>query len=87
MHRALQGNLQTGLAPSSEQMMSAKGGGSSSSFMADFFPIIGDGKLPQRPYTGTRRHTTAHRATQPAPLTGQSKCSVHSGNAMHAVRT
>ena len=39
LHRALQGNLQIGLATSSEQMMSAKGGGSS-------FPIIGDGKLP-----------------------------------------
>ena len=63
-------------------MISAKGGGgSSSSFGADFFPIIGDGRLPQRPYTGTHRHTTAHRAAQPTPLTGQSKCSVHSASA------
>ena len=58
-----------------------RGGRSSSSIGADFFPIIGAGKLPQRPYTGTRRHTTAHRATQPLPLTGQSQCSVHFASA------
>ena len=78
LHRALHGNLQTGLAPWSEQVVPPKGGGSSSSFGADFFPIIGDGKLPQRPYTGTRRHTTSHRAPQPMPLSGQTQCSAHS---------
>ena len=78
LHRALHGNLQIGLAPSSEQVLPSKGGGSSSSFGADFFPIIGDGKLPQGPYTGTRRHTTSHRAPQPMPLSGQTQCSAHS---------
>jgi hypothetical protein len=34
-----------------------QGGATGSNFGADFFPIIGDGRLPQRPYTGTRRHT------------------------------
>ena len=80
-HRALQGNLQAGLAPSSEQVVPAKGGGSSSSFGADFFPVIGDGKLPQRPYIGTRRHTTSHRAPEPVPLSGQTQCTAHSASA------
>ena len=81
LHHALQGNLQTGLALSCEQVVSAKRGGSCSSFGADFFPIIEDGKLPQRPYTGTLRHTTTHRAPQPVPLPGQAQCSAHSATA------
>ena len=55
-HRALCGNLQTGLAPASGAQLTAKGGATGSNFGADFFPIIGDSRLPQRPYTGTRRH-------------------------------
>ena len=56
LHRALCGNLQTGVAPASGTQLTAKGGATGSNFGADFFPIIGDGRLPQRPYTGTRRH-------------------------------
>ena len=83
LQRALQGNLQLGLAPSSEQTTFAKGGGGGgcSSFAADFFPVIGDGKLPQRPYTGTRRRANTHRAPQPAPLADPSKCTQHSATA------
>ena len=77
LHRALHGNLQTGLAPPSEQIMPAKGGGSNSSFGADFFPVIGDGRLPQRPYTGTRRHVSTHTTPHLAPRVDHSKCVAH----------
>ena len=81
LQRALQGNLQLGLAPSSEQTTFAKGGGGCSSFAADFFPVIGDGKLPQRPYAGTRRRANTHRAPPPAPPADPSKCAQHSADA------
>ena len=81
LQRALQGNLQLGLAPSSEQTTFAKGGGGCSSFAADFFPVIGDGKLPQRPYTGTRRRANTHKAPPPAPPADPSKCAQHSDDA------
>ena len=82
LQRALQGNLQLGLAPSSEQTTFARGGGGGcSSFPADFFPVIADGKLPQRPYTGTRRRANTHRAPQPAPPADPSKCAQHSATA------
>ena len=77
LHRALHGNLQTGPAPPSEQIMPAKGGGSNSSFGADFFPVIGDGRLPQRPYTGTRRHVSTHTTPHLAPRVDHSKCVAH----------
>ena len=77
LHRALHGNLQTGLAPPSEQIMPAKGGGSNSSFGADFFPVIGDGRLPQRPYTGTRRHVSTHTTPHLAPRVDHSECVAH----------
>ena len=82
LQRALQGNLQLGLAPSSEQTTFAKGGGGGcSSFAADFFPVIGDGKLPRRPYTGTRRRANTHRAPQPAPPPDSPQCAQHSATA------
>ena len=56
LHIALCGNLETGLAPAFGAQLTAKGGATGSNFGADFFPVIGDGRLPQRPYTGTRRH-------------------------------
>ena len=43
--------------------------------------MIGDGKLPQRPYTGTRRHANTHRAPQAAPPADPSKCAQHSATA------
>ena len=79
LHRALCGNLQTGLAPASGAQLTAKGGATGSNFGADFFPIIGDGRLPQRPYTGTRRHAPpaaqANVARAPANAT---VCDTHS---------
>ena len=81
LQRALQGNLQLGLAPSSEQTTFAKGGGGCSSFAADFFPVIGDGKLPQRPYPGTRRRANTNRGPPPAPPADPSKCAQHSADA------
>ena len=56
-------------------------GGGCSSFAADFFLVIGDGKLPQRPYTGTRRRANTHRAPQPAPPADSSQCAQHSATA------
>ena len=58
-----------------------RGRGDCSSFSADFFPVIGDGKLPQRPYTGTRRHANTHRAPQPAQPNDPSKCLQHCATA------
>ena len=43
--------------------------------------MIGDGKLPQRPYTGTRRRANTHRAPPPAPPADPSKCAQHSADA------
>ena len=57
-----------------------RGGGGCSSFAADFFPLIGDGKLPQRPYTGTRRRAHTHRAPHPPPA-DSSQCAQHSATA------
>ena len=42
-----------------------------------FFPVIGDGRLPQRPYTGTRRHVSAHTTPHLAPRVDHSKCVAH----------
>ena len=43
--------------------------------------MIGDGKLPQRPYTGTRRRANTHRAPPPAPPADPSKCAQHCADA------
>ena len=51
------------------------------SFAADFFPLIGDGKLPQRPYTRTRRRANTHRAPQRAPPADSSQCAQRSATA------
>ena len=61
LHRALQGNLQTGLAPSSEQVVPAKGGG---------VQLFIRGRLLsshwrwQTPTTPLHRHAQAHHLTQ-----------------------
>ena len=59
--------------------LTAKGGATGSNFGADFFPIIGDGRLPQRPYIGTRRHvpTTAQAHVNRAPANA-TVCDTHS---------
>ena len=54
LRRALTRNLNTGLMPSMEHHVMAKGG-SSGAFARDLFPVMGDGKVPQAPYTTTRR--------------------------------
>ena len=69
------------LRPRSRPILPKGGGGGCSSFAADFFPAIGDGKLPQRPYTGTRRRANTHRAPPPAPPADPSKCAQHSADA------
>ena len=69
------------LRPRSTPLLPKGGGGGCSSFAADFFPVIGDGKLPQRPYAGTRRRANTHRAPPPAPPADPSKCAQHSADA------
>ena len=42
---------------------------------------FGDGLVPQRPYTGTRRHAHAPSTTPPTPQAGQRHCSTHNQSA------
>ena len=65
--------------PHTHTQLTAKGGATGSNFGADFFPIIGDGRLPQRPYTGTRRHTPqAARANTTRAPANTNVCDTHS---------
>ena len=78
VQRALTGSLNTGIMPSSSHC--AKGGGGGKSFACDLFPIIGDGRVPQAPYTGTHRHTaTPSQAPSAGPAPpARTLCTVHS---------
>ena len=64
LHRALQGDLQTGLAPSSEQVMSAKGGGGVQLFFRGRF--LSDHWGWQTPTAPLHRHAQTHNHTQSA---------------------
>ena len=71
MWRALTGNLNTGLMPSSS--LCAKG---------DYYPVMGGGKAAQAPYTVTRRRApppTAPAACNlaPSPMISSHACAAH----------
>ena len=77
LQRALAGSLRTGLMPSSS--LCVKGGGWSTTFASDLFPVIGSGRVPQAPCSVTMRRRAATSAPTPVTCAPQvhSLCPAH----------
>ena len=66
--------VSTGRMPSSSHC--AKGGGSTT-FASDLYPVIGDGRVPQAPYLGTRRCTPTSHTVPPLVHPVHMLCPAH----------
>ena len=76
LQRTLTGSLNTGLMPAADAHTMAKGG-SSGTFAKDLFLVMGDGKVPQAPYTTVKRKLQAPAHSALAPSRGTGTCAQH----------
>ena len=78
--RALTGNLDTGLMLAADAHAMVKGG-SNGTFAKDLFPVMGDGKVPQTPYTTVKHKLQPPQHCAPAHPQGTSACAQHTSPA------
>ena len=83
IQRALTGSLNTGIIPRPRTAPKGRGG---KSFACHLFPVIGDGRVPHAPYTGTQEHTDTrrHGARRPQRARPQHACSARCIACQHA---